>query len=301
MMKLDGVSVFVAVAEAGSISGAAQRLGRPKSVVSERLAELERELASRLVQRNSRRLTLTEDGHTFLLRAQRILREVAEGTAELAERRGTLKGPLRISAPVGFGILHLSKALNHFLREHSDIELTLELEDRFVDPATAGFDAVLRHGPIGDNRLVAKRLAVTRRLLVASPGYIAASGRPASLAELDAHRAVLYANREADWRFSTPEGWVATRPKALLRVNSGLVMREAALAGLGITLLPTFFIHEELATGTLVHIDIGTPAESAELFVTYPRDRSASAKVTALIDSLRRSFGDPPYWDRHIG
>ena len=111
MMKLDGIAAFVAVVEAGSISGAAMRLGLAKSVVSERLSELERSLGARLVQRTTRKLSLTKDGHTFLVRAQRILRETAEAAAELSERRGTLSGPLRLSAPVSFGILHLTPAL----------------------------------------------------------------------------------------------------------------------------------------------------------------------------------------------
>lgn len=298
MMKLDGVAAFVATAEAGSISEAARRLGNAKSVVSERLAELERALGTRLVQRTTRKLSLTQDGHTFLPRAQRILFEAAEASSEMAERRGTLVGPLRISAPVGFGVLHLGPAIYAFLAEHPGIDLTLELDDRFVDAAADGFDAVLRHGPVGDNRLVAKRLSTSRRVLVASPLYLERNGTPISLSDLDGHCGILYANRDADWRFSGPDGWTVVRPRATLRVNNGLVMRDAAVAGLGITLLPTFFIHAELAAGSLVPVDLGVAAEGAELYIAYPRDRSASVKVVALTGSLRRSFGDPPYWDR---
>lgn len=297
MMKLDGLAAFVAISEAGSISAAARRLGVAKSVASERLAELERLLGTRLVQRTTRKLSLTEDGQTFLPRAQQILYQAREAAAELAERRGTLAGPLRVSGPVGFGILHLGPALNHFLRDHPDIDLTLELDDGFVDAAASGFDAVIRHGPVGDTRLVAKRLARTRRVLVASPAYLAAKGRPASLPGLSGHCGILYANRDADWRFAGAEGWTVLRPRAALRVNNGLVMRDAALAGLGITLLPTFFVHEQLADGSLVELDVGMEAEGAELYIAYPRDRSASAKIAALTASLRRSFGDPPYWD----
>jgi len=301
MMKLDGLAAFVAITEAGSISAAARRLGVAKSVASERLAELERLLGTRLIQRTTRKLTLTEDGQTFLPRAQQILYQAREAAAELAERRGTLAGPLRVSGPVGFGILHLGPALNRFLREHPEIDLTLELDDGFVDAAASGFDAVVRHGPVGDTRLVAKRLARTRRVLVASPAYLAEKGQPASLADLPAHCGILYANRDADWRFAGAEGWTVVRPRAALRVNNGLVMRDAALAGLGITLLPTFFVHEQLADGSLAVVDVGMEAEGAELFIAYPRDRGASAKIAALTASLRRSFGDPPYWDMPAG
>ncbi len=297
MMRLDGIAAFVATAEAGSISAASRRLGLAKSVVSERLAELERTLATRLIQRTTRKLSLTENGRMFLPRAQRIMREAEEASAELAAHSGRLAGPLRLSAPVGFGILHLAPALSRFLEEHREVNLSLELDDRFVDAAAEGFDAVLRHGAVGDTRQIAKRLAVSRRLLVASPAYLERHGSPRSLAELARHHGILYTNREGDWRFATENGWSVVRPKAALRVNNGIVMRDAAVAGLGITLLPTFFIHESVKSGALVPVDVGAESEGAELFITYARDHGASAKIRALAESLRRSFGDPPYWD----
>jgi len=297
MMKLAGIAAFVATAEAGSISAASRRLGLAKSVVSERLAELERILGTRLIQRTTRKLSLTENGQTFLPRAQRIVREANEASAELAARSGKLAGPLRLSAPVSFGILHLAPALTRFLQEHRDIDVSLELDDRFVDAAADGFDAVLRHGPVGDSRLIARRLASSKRLLVASPAYLDEHGSPASLAELEHHSGILYSNREADWRFAVEGGSIVVRPKAALKVNNGLVMKEAALAGLGITLLPTFFVHDSIRAGALQAIDVGAKAEGAELFITYPRDHGASAKIRALADSLKKSFGDPPYWE----
>jgi DNA-binding transcriptional LysR family regulator len=297
-MKLEGIAAFVTIAEAGSISEAARRLGSAKSVVSERLGDLERVLGARLVQRTTRKLSLTDDGRTFLPRAQRILFEASEARAEMAERRGTLVGPLRISAPVGFGIMHLGPAIYRFLAEHPGIDLTMELDDRIIDAAADGFDAVLRHGPVADNRLVAKRLAKTRRLLVASPAYLARAGFPASVNDLSSHYGILYANRDPDWRFAGAAGWAVVRPRAALRVNNGLVMRDAAVAGLGLTLLPTFFAHGCLRDGSLLHVDVGAEPEGAELYIAYPRDRSTSAKIAALTASLRRSFGDPPHWDR---
>ncbi|MFK4874279.1 LysR family transcriptional regulator [Novosphingobium sp. ZW T3_23] len=298
MMKFDGIVAFVAVAEADSISAASRRLGLAKSVVSERLAELERTLGATLVQRSTRRLSLTNSGQTFLPRAQSILREAEEATAELAARSGRLSGPLRLSAPVGFGILHLGPALSSFLRDYPEIEVSLELDDGFVDAASGGFDAVLRHGTVGDGRLIARRLATSRRLLVASPEYLERVGTPSSLTQLERHRGILYANRSGDWRFAAPTGWSVIRPKPALRVNNGLVMRDAAAAGLGIALLPSFFVHDALASGALKEIDIGVEAEGAELFLAYPKDHGAAARIRALGDSLRRSFGDPPYWER---
>lgn len=297
MMKLDGVAAFVAVVQDGSISAAARRLGHAKSVISERLAELESTLGTRLMQRTTRKLSLTEDGHTFLPRGQRILLETSEASAEIIERRGSFVGPLRLSAPVGFGVLHLGPALYSSLAEHPGIELTLELDDRFVDAAAAGFDAVIRHGPIADKRLVAKPLATSKRILVASPGYLARNGKPRMPSDLGGHRGIVYANRDADWRFSGSGGWTVIRPRVALRVNNGLVMRDAAIASLGISLLPAFFVDAALSAGKLTHIDIGVDAEGAELSIAYPRDRSASAKIVALTESLRLSFGNPPNWE----
>ncbi|MDB5454715.1 MAG: LysR family transcriptional regulator, partial [Caulobacter sp.] len=262
-MKLDGIATFVAVATAGSMSEAARRLGVSRSMVSERLAELERSLGARLLQRTTRKVSLTEDGLAFLERAQRIVRDVAEASAEMAERRGALVGPLRLSGPVSFGSLHLGPALYPFLRAHPGIDLALDLDDRFVDAAADGYDAVIRHGPIRDNWLIAMRLAPSRRMLVASPAYLSAHGTPNGLADLEAHRAILYTNRGADWRFGGEAGPIIVRPGAALRVNNGLVMRDAALAGLGVTLLPSFMIHAELLSGALRVIEVGVEAEGA--------------------------------------
>jgi len=298
MMKLSGIAAFLATTEAGSISAASKRLGLATSVVSERLADLEKYLGAKLIQRTTRKLSLTESGTAFLPRAQRILREAHEAEAEVAARAGMLAGPLRLSAPVGFGSLHLGPALATFLTDHPGIDISLELDDRFVDAAADGFDAVLRHGAIGDTRLIAKRLAVSRRLLVASPAYLGRHGRPSTLADLADHRGILYSNRESDWRFASSSGWSVVRPKPALRVNNGMIMKDAAMGGVGVALLPTFFVYREIASGALEPLDIGIVAEGAELFITYARDHGAAAKISALADSLRRSFGSPPYWDR---
>lgn len=294
MMKLDGLAAFVAVAESGSVSGAARRLGLSKSVVSERLAELERALGARLAQRTTRKMTLTEDGLAFLERARRIIRELNEAADEVSERRGALSGSLRISAPVSFGSLHLGPALYPFLAANPAVAVTLELDDRFIDMAADGYDAVVRHGPVRDSWLVAARLAHSRRFLVAAPSYLAAHGTPRTLADLEGCRAILYTNRDADWRFP---GAAVVRPRPALRVNNGLMMRDAAVAGLGLTLLPSFMMAEQLTRGDLVVVDVGVEAEGAEIHIAYPKDHSAAGKIRTLAAHLRQAFGDPPYWE----
>ncbi|MBP2611542.1 DNA-binding transcriptional LysR family regulator [Rhizobium pusense] len=240
-MKLDGISSFVAVAEEGSISGAARTLRLSKSVVSERLAELERSLGATLLHRTTRRVSVTEDGAAFLERAKRILREVSEAAADLSERRGTLGGPIRIAAPVTFGRMHLGPALYPFLAANPEIEMSLELDDRRVDIASDVYDGVVRHGAIDDSRLMVWRLAPSRRVLVASEAYLSVNGMPATTTELAAHKGLFYTNRGvADWRFLTPGGIEIVRARIGFRVNNGDMLRDAAIAGLGIALLPLF-------------------------------------------------------------
>jgi len=298
MLRIEGIAAFVAVAEAGSISEAARRLRLSKSVVSERLAEMEKTLGATLLHRTTRKLTLTEDGVAFLERASRIVHEVREAAADLAKRRGTLAGPLRIAAPVTFGRMHLGPALYPFLADHPDIELTLDLDDRRVDASSDGYDAIVRHGLIADSRLVAWKLAPSRRLLVASPDYLTRNGTPASLADLGDHRGIFYTNRGvADWRFQGQDGAVVIRGKLALGINNGDVCRDAAIAGLGIALLPAFVAGPAVNSGLLVEIDVGSRPEAEFIFMAHPEGRNPSAKLRAIADHLKKTFGDPPYWD----
>ncbi|WP_428428461.1 LysR family transcriptional regulator [Pararhizobium sp.] len=298
MMKLDGIASFVAVAESGSISEAARRLRLSKSVVSERLAELERSLGAGLLHRTTRKMTLTEDGTAFLERANRIVQEIEAAASDMAERRGTISGPLRISAPVTFGRMHLGPALYPFLADHPDLQLTLDLDDRRVDAAADGYDAVVRNGPIADSRLMAWRLAPSRRVLVASPAYLRDNGKPASIEELEQHRGIFYTNRGvADWRFPSIGGTVIVRGKMGLGLNNGDMLRDAAIAGLGIALIPMFIVGAEVAAGKLETIDIGVQPELEYIHIAHPDGRRPSVKLRAMADHLRAAFGSPPYWD----
>jgi DNA-binding transcriptional LysR family regulator len=283
MLKLDGIASFVAIAESGSISEAARRLHLSKSVVSERLAEVERMLGASLLHRTTRKVSLTADGAAFLEKAARIMREVEEAAADMAERRGSLSGPLRISAPVTFGRMHLGPALYPFLAKHPKLELTLDLDDRRVDAAADGYDAVVRHGALEESRLVAWQLAPSRRLLVASPDYLARQGTPSTMDELQNHRGIFYINRGvADWRFQGQEGALVVRATVALRVNNGDMMRDAAVAGLGIALLPTFIVGAAIQSGALRVIDLGLQAAAEYIYVAHPEGRRASAKLRGI-------------------
>jgi len=298
MLQLDHVSAFVAIAIEGSFTDAARRLSLSRSVVSERLKELESSLGTKLVLRTTRHVSLTADGAAFLERAKRMLLEAELAVSELAERRGAVAGSLRISAPVSFGYLHLGSALFAFIARYPDIELTLDLEDRFVDLFDEGYDAVIRHGPVEGKRLVVRTLATSARLLVASPAYIKRWGKPESLEALEQHRGIMYSYRGgADWRFHVGRRLVAVQPRPILRLNNGLLMRDAALQGLGIALLPTFFLEAARRARTLNVIDVRARAEGATLFIGYPEHLRASAKIRALTTWLRETFGSPPRWE----
>ena len=298
MLKLEGISSFVAIKEAGSISAAARRLNVSKSVVSERLSELEKSLGAALFQRTTRSLSLTEDGAAFFVRAVHIVQEVHEAAAELAERRGTLVGPMRLSAPVTFGRMHLGPALCPFLAQHPGISLTLELDDKRVDAAADGFDAVIRHGVVEDSRLVAWPLAPSQRYVVASKAYLARHGTPSALNELVTHRAIYYLNRGlSDWAFLDAKGQEFVRPTAALRVNNGDIMKEACLAGLGLALLPSFIAGPEIAAGTLQVVDVGRKVPPELIYIAHSEGRKASAKLRALAAHLKMVFGSPPYWE----
>jgi DNA-binding transcriptional LysR family regulator len=193
----------------------------------------------------------------------------------------------------------LGPALFPFLARHPKLEMTLELEDRRVDAAADGFDAVIRHGRIEDSRLVAWRLAPSRRLLVASPQYLERAGAPTSIEQLQTHRGIFYMNRGvADWRFTGPAGAVNVRARVALRVNNGDMMRDAAVAGLGIAHLPTFIVGAAIKAGALRVVDVGLAAAEEHIFLAHPEGRRSSAKLRAFADWLREAIGEPPYWDR---
>jgi DNA-binding transcriptional LysR family regulator len=298
MLKMESPLLFVTAAEAGSISEAARRLQISKSAASERLAELENSLGATLMRRSTRKLALTDDGAVFLERAKRILREVSDAAMEVSGRRGELAGPLRIAAPISFGILHLAAALNSFIKLHPRIELSLDLDDRALG-ATDGFDAVIRHGPVPDNGLIVKRFASSRRSLVASPAYLKQNGTPQGLKDLEQHRGIIYSHRGAsDWRFRQGGRWVAARPGSAIRFNNGILMRRAAVEGMGIALLPRFIFHDLLAAKKLKIVDVGMEAEPGTIFIAYPKDGRVTPKILALTEHLRAQFGKPPYWER---
>lgn len=300
-MKLDGLAAFVSVAEAGSISEAARRLRLSKSAISERIAELERALGANLLQRNSRQLALTEDGHAFLERAARIVAETQEAANDLARRRGEISGPLRIAGPRGFGDTHLGPALFAFMERYPEVSITADFDDRIVE-AGGGHDAIVRIAPDEAAKLASHVLTTSRRMLVAAPDYLERHGRPQSVADLMRHQAIHYMERHPDdWTFKRGTEALVARVPPRLRVSSCLAMRDAAIAGLGIASLPTFHSYQALRSGALEIIEVGVDPDVTPITLFYQNGVEPSAKLKALIEHLVAAFGDPPYWDRPAG
>ena len=299
-MTLDGLVAFVTVANTGSISEAARQLRLSKSAVSERLTELERAVGTNLLHRNSRQLALTEDGVAFLERAKRIVAEAGQAAEELAQRRGEVAGPLRIAAPRGFGDTHLGPALYSFMERFPDVSITAEFDDRVGDVA-AGYDAIIRIAPGDLPKMPVQILTTSRRTLVAAPAYLARFGRPHTIEDLAQHKAIHYMERNPDdWSFKSGNELIVARVAPRLRVTSCLAMRDAAIEGLGIASLPTFHSHLALRTGALQIIDLGLDADLTPISLAYQNGAPPTARLVALIEHLKLTFGDPPYWDADI-
>ncbi|OIQ98366.1 HTH-type transcriptional regulator DmlR [mine drainage metagenome] len=300
MDRLDSMEAFVRVAESKSFSEAARRLNLSKSVISRQVSALETDLGARLLHRTTRNLTLTEVGAAYLERCQRILADIEEANQSVSTLQATPRGKLRISAPVPFTTTHLAPALPDFLTRYPDMEIDLVLNDRFVNLVEEGFDLAIRIGKLDDSSLIARFLAPARIAAVASPDYLARHGTPAAPADLARHRCLCYSNLTSpdEWTFQAADGSRSTvKVRGRVRANNGDVLRQAAISGLGVTVLPTFIVGADLQAGTLVPVLEDYLPQTIGIYAIYPHARHLSPKVRAFVDFLADRFGPRPYWD----
>ncbi len=300
MGRLEDMEIFVRVVEAESFTGAAERLGLAKSLVSRRLSRLEDRLGTRLIARTTRRLALTEAGRTFYERARRLVEETAEAEASAMATAADLKGRLRIAAPMSFGQLHLAPAAGRFLAEYPEVEIDVDLNDRFVDLVGEGYALAIRIGQLKDSSLVTRKLAPSRMVLCASPAYIARRGRPKTPSDLARHDCLLYANRTTGdaWRFRSGGRTTTPQIRARIVANNGDFLARAAIDGLGIALLPSFIVFEALEKGALEAIPCGEPIDDSTIHAVLPAGRDPPRLVRRFVDFLAETFGPEPYWDR---
>jgi DNA-binding transcriptional LysR family regulator len=302
MGKLEEMAAFLRTAEAQSFTAAAQRLGLSKSMVSQRVADLEQRLGVRLLNRTTRRLSLTEAGQAFLEGCGRALREVEEAEEAAGRHGNALRGTLRIAAPLSFALLHLRPAMLDFMTAHPQLEVYLDMDDRVVDLIQGGYDMALRIGRLPDSSLIARRLAPIRTVVCASPAYLAAHGRPLHPTELSTHECLIYTGtaRSDHWSFRIDGRWVAIAVRGRLQANNGDLLLSAAIAGYGIVLLPSFIVGAALERGDLVCLLDSFAAPDAAIHAVYPPSRRIPQRVRAFSDFLDERIGKNPYWDRFL-
>ncbi|MES1263444.1 MAG: LysR family transcriptional regulator [Peristeroidobacter soli] len=282
-MEIEDIQAFVAVADAGGLTPAAGRLGVSKSIVSRRIARLEKTLRTQLLTRTTRGAALTEAGATFREHATRIAAE-ADAARDALSPDGKVRGRLRVAAPLSFGATHFAPILAELASRHPELEIQASYSDRHVDLVAEGFDAAIRLGVLVDSSLVARRITTFRGRLVASPAYLQKHGTPATPDDLLAHAAINRINDE--WPLQHGNETIRIRPHARFTADNGAALVPAALAGLGIALLPDFLIADHIDAGRLVALLPDYPMPEAGVYVVRPPGGSASCKVRALIDIM---------------
>ncbi|RXZ44376.1 LysR family transcriptional regulator [Crenobacter cavernae] len=300
MDVLNAMRVFQAVAELGSFAAASERLNLSKGLASKTVGALEDRLGVRLLNRTTRRLSLTEAGAGYLARVASIVDAVDEAEAAAGRENLEPSGTLRVAAPVSFGLRHLSGPFAEFRRAHPKVALDVQLNDRRVDLVEEGFDVALRISrALPESSLVARALAPIRVALCASPEYLAARGVPQTLAELALHDCLRYSLSGApdSWVFGAA-GEIKVPVGGGVTANNGDVLVDAARRGLGLIYQPTFLVGEDLAAGRLVPLLQDVPTPTYRLYALYPHRRYLPSKVRLLIEHLAAEFGDAPYWDR---
>lgn len=300
MNDLSGIAVFAAVVEEGSFTKAGARLGVSKSAVSKQVTRLEERLGAQLMNRTTRRLSLTEVGQAFYERCRRIVAEAEEAELAVTRLQESPRGVLRISAPVSFGIEHLAGALPEFMARYPEVQIDIECADRTVDLVEEGFDMAVRIGRLKDSSLIAKRIAGARQAVVASPDYWAAHGMPAHPRELTEHVCLTYSYLQTaqNWQFRDPDGGdiISVPVRGPMHANNGHMLAEAAAAGHGVIFSPTFLCRRYLREGALVPALVEyerEPMGAVGIHAVYPPNRHLSAKVRAFIDFLVARFAGP--------
>ncbi|AOJ07542.1 LysR family transcriptional regulator [Burkholderia mayonis] len=296
-MQFDDLRIFVATVEAGSFTGAADKLLLSKQFVSRRVMALEASLGVRLLVRNTRKLAVTELGQEFHSRATRILAEIADTEEAMSARRRDLRGTLKLSAPMSFGITHLSPLIAEFLVQHPAVRLHLELSDRHVDLIGEGFDLALRIGALPDSTLIARRLGELRMVACCGPAYRRSRGAPATPADLHRHTCLLYGQEgRTGWEFVIDGARRTFEVQGALLANNGDVIRDAAVAGLGIALLPHFIVAPALDAGTLVTVLEPFAQSPLPVNAVYPQHRQDMAACRVFLgfieERLRKRFSE---------
>ncbi|MGE5465725.1 MAG: LysR family transcriptional regulator [Methanocella sp.] len=294
MDKLASMTAFNAVVEAGSFVRAAERLGTSTSTLSRQIAELEQHLGARLLNRTTRKLSLTEGGQAFYERTVQLLAELQEAEAVASSTAAVPRGTLRLTCSHAMGVQRIAPAIASFVAQYPDVRFEVSVLDRIVDLVEEGYDLAIRIGRVGSDQLVARRLGTVRLLACASPAYLTTHGTPHKPADLAAHAVLTYAyspnprvlrltdrhGRHEEVRISGP-----------LHSNSGDLSIAAAIAGLGVVFEPDFMLKAALDSGQLVRVLPGYESTPSEIWAVYPSRRHLSAKVRLFVDHVAQQLG----------
>lgn len=298
---MQGISLFVRVAEARSFTAAARKLGITPSGASKAVTRLEDRLGVRLVNRTTRSVSLTDDGTAFYERCRQILGELEDAEAAVTRRRTKPRGRLRVQMPVGFGQRILVPLLARFVELYPELVIDAELSDRDPDLADEGLDAAVRIGDLGDARLVARRLCDLRFVTVASPQYLERRGEPRTPDDLERHRCLVYylphTHRYREWHFSA-DGVPYSRTFAgSLNLNNSQALLDAAIAGAGVANVSTFIAYDAIRAGMLKVILRDYIGVGPAVWVVYLQRRHLSPRVQAFVDFLATRIPSLPAWD----
>jgi len=302
MGQFENMMTFTKIVHAGSISRAADQMNIAKSVVSRRLKDLEGRLDVQLMNRTTRKSSLTEAGQSYYQRASQILADLDELNAVTSKAKVLLQGELRIALPLSFGLQHLVPIINEFADLHPDLVMNLDFSDRHIDLVEDGFDVAIRIADLKDSSHIARKLAPIRIILCASPDYLKKHPAPKTPKDLKDHDVLQYISTSGvPWVFSDPKGKkIPVRLSGKMSSNNGDFLKEAALSGQGIARLPTFMAYEDLKSGKLERVLTDYTSPSLNAYALYPQTRHLSARVRAFIDFLTDKFKGVPYWDEGV-
>lgn len=293
MDRLLAMESFVRVVESGTFVAAAERLGLSTSSLSRLVAELEQHLGARLLNRTTRRLSLTESGQAYYERCVTLLADVAEAEALAGQSAAQARGTVRLTCSYNMAEQRVAPAIATFVRAHPAVRFELVVSDRIIDLVEEGYDLAIRVGPVGGERLVARRLGSMRLVLCAAPSYLQRHGMPERPADLASHNSLTYAYSASPrvWRFTGPGGTTEEiRVSGNLLANSGEALRAAALEGMGIIYEPDFLVEPALRTGGLVRLLSQYDGAAGDIWAVYPSRRHLSLKVRLFVDHMAAAF-----------
>ena len=289
MVDLNALASFVRVVDAGGFSAAARGLSLTPSAVSKQISRLEDRLGVRLLQRTTRKLSLTEEGMAYYRRAARVLADAEEAEREIADLRDVPSGKLHVSLPLAFGRKKVVPAMPAFLKAHPEVQLDLNFSDAYVDLIEDGIDVAMRIGELTDSSLIARRVAPNRRVVCAVPAYFERHGRPATPADLARHNCFVYSYRRwrRDWPFLGPDGReILVSVTGSVESNDAEALHGFLMAGLGVALMPLWLVGEELADGRVEEALADYQVPDSAIYAVYPSTRHLAPKVRAFIDFM---------------